>query len=34
MYEEEADVEEIYFILSGDWAIAFNCYLRPNEVFS
>ena len=31
MYEEEVDVTEIYFILKGDWAIAFNSYFRMND---
>jgi hypothetical protein len=28
MYEEEADITEIYFIVKGEWAIAFNSYNR------
>lgn len=31
MYEEEGDVTEIYFILKGEWAIAFNSYLKAVE---
>jgi hypothetical protein len=31
MYEEESDVTEIYFILKGEWAIAFNSYLKAVE---
>lgn len=34
MYEEEGEVQEIYFIQKGDWAIGFNSYLRPNDLFS
>jgi hypothetical protein len=26
MFEEEVDVTEIYFIIKGDWAIAFNSF--------
>jgi hypothetical protein len=29
MYEEEGDVSEIIFIISGEWAVAFNSYLKP-----
>jgi hypothetical protein len=32
MYEEELDVTEIYFILKGDWAIAFNSYYKMSDV--
>lgn len=28
MYEEEVDVTEIYFIIRGDYAIAFNSYYK------
>jgi len=28
MYVEEEDVTEIYFIIRGEWAIAFNSYFR------
>lgn len=31
MYEEESDVTEIYFILKGEWAVAFNCYFKLTE---
>jgi hypothetical protein len=31
MYEEEVDVTEIYFILKGDWAIAFNSYFKLSD---
>jgi len=30
MYEEEGDVTEIYFILKGEWAVAFNSYFKLN----
>jgi len=26
MYKEEGDVTEIYFIIKGEWAVAFNTY--------
>ena len=29
--EEEGDVTEIYFIMKGEWAIAFNSYLKPQD---
>jgi len=28
MLEEEGDVTEIYFIMNGEWAIAYNSYLN------
>lgn len=28
IYEEEIDVTEIYFILKGEWAIAFNSFYQ------
>lgn len=28
---EEGDVTEIYFILKGDWAVAYNGYLTPSD---
>jgi len=28
---EEGDVTEIYFILKGDWAVAYNGYLTPGD---
>ena len=28
---EEGDVTEIYFILKGEWAIAYNGYLTPSD---
>jgi len=31
MYNEEGDVTEIYFILKGEWAIAFNCYSKLSD---
>jgi hypothetical protein len=31
MYEEESDVTEIYFIVKGEWAVAFNCYFKLTE---
>lgn len=33
MYEEEGDVTEVYFILKGDWALGFNSYMRPHDIF-
>ncbi len=27
IYEEEGDVTEIYFILKGEWGVAFNSFL-------
>lgn len=29
--EEEGDVTEIYFIIKGDWAIAFNSFVKFTE---
>lgn len=34
LYEEEGEVNEIYFILKGDWAVGFNSYLRPSDLFA
>lgn len=31
LYEEEVDVTEIYFILKGEWAIAFNSYFKLSD---
>jgi hypothetical protein len=31
MYDEEGDVTEIYFILKGEWAIAFNSYCKSMD---
>jgi hypothetical protein len=31
MYKEEGDVPEIYFILKGEWGVAFNSYLSENS---
>lgn len=31
MYEEEVDVTEIYFIVKGEWAIAFNSYVKLKD---
>lgn len=31
MYEEEVDVTEIYFIIRGEWAIAFNSYFNMHD---
>lgn len=31
LLEEEVDVTEIYFIIKGDWAIAFNSFVKFNE---
>jgi len=28
---EEGDVTEIYFIIKGDWAVAYNGYLTPGD---
>ena len=28
IYEEEGDVTEIYFIMNGNWVIAFNSYAK------
>lgn len=28
---EEGDVTEIYFILKGEWAIAYNGYMTPSS---
>lgn len=33
MYEEEGDVTEIYFIMKGDWAVAFNSYSKSDINF-
>jgi hypothetical protein len=32
MFEEEGDVSEIIFIISGEWAVAFNSYLKPSDI--
>lgn len=32
IYEEEGEVNEIHFILKGEWAIGFNSYLRPSDL--
>jgi hypothetical protein len=34
IYEEEGEVNEIYFILKGDWAVGFNSYLRPSDILA
>lgn len=34
LLEEEGDVTEIYFIMKGTWAIAYNSYLKPQEGLS
>jgi hypothetical protein len=31
MLEEEENVTEIYFIIKGEWAIAYNSYLKPQD---
>lgn len=31
---EEGDVTEIYFILKGDWAVAYNGYLTPSDAYA
>lgn len=31
---EEGDVTEIYFILKGEWAVAYNGYLTPSDAYS
>ena len=31
MYEEEVDVTEIYYIIKGEYAIAFNSYYKLNN---
>lgn len=31
MYEEEVDVTEIYFIIKGEYAIAFNSYYKLSD---
>jgi hypothetical protein len=30
MFEEEGDVTEIYFIMKGDWAIAFDSFSKDD----
>ena len=32
MLEEEGDVTEIYFIMSGKWAIAFDSFAKTEDV--
>lgn len=29
--EEESDVTEIYFVMKGQWALAFNCFVPPED---
>lgn len=31
MLEEEGDVTEIFFVLKGNWAIAFDCFTKLDE---
>jgi len=31
---EEGDVTEIYFILKGEWAVAYNGYLTPSDAYA
>lgn len=31
LIEEESDVTEIYFIMKGEWAVAFNCFVPPED---
>ena len=33
MLQEEADVTEIYFIMKGEWAVAYNGFLNNNDIF-
>jgi hypothetical protein len=32
MLEEEGDVTEIYFIMKGNWAIAFDSFAKTDEM--
>lgn len=32
MFDEEGDVSEIIFIMSGEWGVAFNSYLKSSDI--
>lgn len=34
MFEEEGDVSEVIFIMSGEWAVAYNSYVKPQDIRS
>jgi hypothetical protein len=34
MFEEEGDVSEVIFIMSGEWGVAYNSYVKPQDIRS